>query len=282
VASRYPVQKVCKALGVSRSGYYASKKRPPSKRSRRDAELRPKVRKAFERNKARYGSPRIMRELRGEGERLGKNRVARLMRQQGLRAKSKQRFKPRTTQQDPRLGAAPNLLAQIPKPGAPDQVWVSDITYLPTDEGWQFLAVIMDLFSRRVVGWAAQPTLETTLISKALEKAIRLRGHPPGLIHHSDRGCQYASHYYRDQLSSAGITASMSRTGNCYDNATMESFFATLKTEVFDRTQPGTKRHAELMVFEYIETFYNPRRMHSSLGYKSPIEYEIQHHHSPK
>jgi transposase InsO family protein len=173
-------------------------------------------------------------------------------------------------------------LADIPKPGAPDHVWVSDTTCLPTEEGWQYLAVGMDLFSRRVIGWAAEPTLETTLISKALEKAIRLRGRSPGLIHHSDRGCQYASHHYRNQLSSAGITASMSRTGNCYDNATMESFFATLKTEVFYRTISDSRRQAELMVFEYIETFYNSRRMHSSLGYKSPIEYEIQQHHSPK
>jgi putative transposase len=282
VASRYPVLKVCKALGVSRSGYYARKKRPPSNRSCRDAQLKPKVREAFERNKARYGSPRIMMELRREGEQLGKNRVARLMRQQGLKAVNKRRYRPRTTQQDPRLGAAPNLLAQVPKPGAPDHVWVSDITYLPTEEGWQYLAVVMDLFSRRVIGWATEPTLETTLISKALEKAIRLRGRSPGLIHHSDRGCQYASREYRNKLSSAGITASMSRTGNCYDNATMESFFATLKTEVFKHTTANSRRHAELMVFDYIETFYNPRRMHSSLGYKSPIEFETQQHHSPK
>jgi putative transposase len=277
VASRYPVVKACEALGVSRSGYYANKKRPPSNRQRRDEALKPKVRQAFERNKRNYGSPRIMIELRREGDRLGKNRVARLMREQGLRAKSKRRWRPRTTQQDPKLGAAPNLLAQVPKPGAPDHVWVSDITYLPTEEGWQYLAVVMDLFSRRVVGWATADTLETSLISKALERAIRLRGHSPGLIHHSDRGCQYASRDYRNQLSSAGICASMSRTGNCYDNATMESFFATLKTEVFNRTTANTRRHAELMVFDYIETFYNPRRLHSSLGYKSPIEFELQH-----
>jgi putative transposase len=282
VASRYPVVKACQALGVSRSGYYARKKRPPSARRRRDAELKPKVRQAFERNKRNYGSPRIMIELRREGERLGKNHVARLLREQGLKAKTKRRFRPRTTQSDPKLAAAPNLLAEVPKPGAPDQVWVSDITYLPTEEGWHYLAVIMDLFSRRVVGWATAPTLETPLVSKALERAIRLRGHTPGLIHHSDRGCQYASHVYRNALSSAGISASMSRTGNCYDNATMESFFATLKTEVFNRTTADSRRHAELMVFDYIETFYNPRRLHSALGYKSPVEFETQQHHSLK
>ncbi len=156
--------------------------------------------------------------------------------------------------------------------------WVSDSTYLPTEEGWHYLAVTMDLFSRRVVGWATAPTLETILVSKALERAIRLRGKAPGLIHHSDRGCQYASRDYRTALSSAGITASMSRKGNCYDNATMESFFATLKTDVFNRTTAASRRDAELMVFEFIETFYNPRRMHSSLGYKSPIEFETLHH----
>lgn len=146
-----------------------------------------------------------MIELRREGERLGKNRVARLMREQGLRVKTKRRLRPRTTQPDQKLGAAPNLLAQVPKPGAPDHVWVSDITYLPTEEGWQYLAVVMDLFSRRVVGWTTADTLETSLISKAVERAIRLRGRSPRLIHHSDRGCQYASRDYRNQLSSAGI-----------------------------------------------------------------------------
>jgi len=277
VAGRYPVVRACQALGVSRSGLYARRKRRPSPRRQRDQQLKPKVREAFERNQKRYGSPRVLIELRREGERLGKNRVARLMREQGLKAKSKRRWRPRTTQSDPALAVAPNLLAQIPKPGGPNQVWVSDITYLPTEEGWHYLAVTMDLYSRRVVGWATAPTLETTLVSKALERAIRLRGHSPGLIHHSDRGCQYASRDYRTALSSAGITASMSRKGNCYDNATMESFFATLKTEVFDRSTAQSRRHAELMVFDFIETFYNPRRMHSSLGYKSPIEFEIQH-----
>ncbi len=247
-----------------------------------DEQLKPKIRRAFERNRGNYGSPRIMLQLRHEDERCGKNRVARLMTTMGLRAKAKQRYKPRTTRQDPKLAAAPNLLAQIPKPAAPDQVWVSDITYLPTREGWHYLAVVMDLCSRRVVGWCAAPTLETPLVLKALDRAITLRGRPPGLIHHSDRGCQYASHAYRHQLATSHITASMSRTGNCYDNATMESFFATLKTEVFDRTTPDTRRQAELMVFDYIETFYNTRRMHSSLGYKSPLEYEQQHYQTQR
>lgn len=278
MATRYPVKRACEALEVSRSGYYEHRKGQPSARRQRDEQLKPRIKAVFRRNREAYGSPRIMRELRQEGERLGKNRVARLMREEGLRAKTKRRFKPRTTQADPRLGAAPNVLAEIPKPGAPDQVWVGDITYLPTDEGWHFLAVIMDLFSRRVIAWSTAPTLETPLVSKTLARAIALRGRQPGLIHHSDRGSQYASHAYRTALSSAGITASMSRSGNCYDNATMESFFATFKTEGYDHTLATSRRHCELMVFDYIETFYNPRRMHSSLGYLSPDEYEAQYH----
>ncbi len=281
MATRFPVQKMCKALGVSRSGYYAHRKKPVSARRKQDEQLKVKIRTSFKRSRRSYGSPRIMLDLRGQGERCGKNRVSRLMREEGLRAKSKRRWRPCTTKTDPKLAVAPNLLAEIPKPGAPDQVWVSDITYLPTREGWHYLAVIMDLFSRRIIGWHTYHTLETQLVSKALERAIVLRGNPPGLIHHSDRGCQYASRIYREALSSAGITASMSRKGNCYDNATMESFFATLKTEAFDDTIPDNRRHAELMVFDYIESFYNPRRMHSSLGYNSPIEFEKQHHKKP-
>jgi putative transposase len=277
VASRYPVVKVCQVLGVSRSGLYARRKRCPSARRQRDEELKLQIRLTFIRYRRTYGSPRIMNALRREGEWVGKNRVARLMREEGLRARSKRRYRPCTTLSNPRLAAAPNLLAEIPKPGAPDQVWVSDITYLPTEEGWHYLAVIMDLFSRRVVGWSTASTLETALVTKALKQAIRLRGRAPGLIHHSDRGCQYASHQYRAALGAAGITASMSRTGNCYDNATMESFFATLKTEGWGDNIAASRRHAELTVFDYIETFYNTKRLHSSLGYRSPREYEALH-----
>lgn len=282
MAERFPVEKMCRVLGVSRSGYYVHRNKPVRPRRLRDEQLKAKVSQSFVRSKGNYGSPRIMMELRREGERCGKNRVARLMREQGLRAKCKRRFRPRTTQSDPNLAVAPNYLAQIPSPGAPDQVWVSDITYLPTEEGWHYLAVTMDLFSRRVVGYATADTLETPLVTKALERAIGLRGKPAGLIHHSDRGCQYASRDYRQSLRSAGITASMSRKGNCYDNAAMESFFATLKTEGLPRQPAKSRRHVELMVFEFIETFYNPRRMHSRLGYNSPIEYEMQHYHHTK
>lgn len=281
MADRFPVERMCTTLGVSRSGYYAFLNKPPGTRRIRDEQLKPRIRHSFDRSRASYGSPRIMMELRREGERCGKNRVARLMREEGLRAKCKRRWRPRTTQSDSSLAASPNLLAEVPKPGGPDQVWVSDITYLPTGEGFHYLAVTMDLYSRRVVGWSTAPTLETPLIAKALDRAIALRGKPAGLIHHSDRGCQYASRSYRQSLESAGITSSMSRKGNCYDNATMESFFATLKTEVFDRKIADSRRQAELLVFDYIETFYNPRRLHSCLGYKSPVEFETQHHQQP-
>ena len=277
MVQHYPVQPVCKALDVSRSGFYAHRTKPCRPRRKRDAELKPKIRKAFEQSRRTYGSPRILIELKREGERCGRNRVRRLMSEERLRPKTKRRFKPHTTQSDPKLAVSPNWLKQVPRPDRTDQVWVSDITYLPTREGWHYLAVIMDLFSRRVVGWATGPSLETTLVAKALERAIAMRGSSAGLIHHSDRGCQYASRDYRNALTTAGITSSMSRKGNCYDNATMESFFATLKTEVFDRQIAQTRRQAELLVFDYIETFYNPRRIHTSLGGKSPLEFEVHH-----
>jgi transposase InsO family protein len=278
MAKHFPTQPVCQALQVSRSGFYAHRTKPERPRRKRDAELKPKIQKAFEQSRHTYGSPRILIELQREGERCGRNRVARLMGMLGLRAITKRRFKPcTTTQSDPKLAVSPNWLKQIPRPNAPDQVWISDITYLPTREGWHYLAVTMDLFSRRVVGWATGSSLETTLVAKALERAIAMRGKPPGLIHHSDRGCQYASREYRNALNAAGITSSMSRKGNCYDNATMESFFATLKTEVFNRHIAQTRHQAQLLVFDYIETFYNPKRIHTSLGGKSPLEFEMLH-----
>lgn len=281
MAGNYPVAASCDALGASRSGYYAHRRKADRPRRKRDAVLKAKIHKSFEQSRQTYGSPRIMMELRREGERCSKNRVARLMREQGLRAKCKRRFRPRTTQSDSRLPVAANWLKQVPQPDRPNRVWVSDITYLPTRQGWHYLAVTMDLFSRRVVGWAGGPSLETTLVTRALERAIALRGKPPGLIHHSDRGCQYASYMFRQALSTAGITPSMSRKGNCYDNAAMESFFATLKTEVFDRHISPSGRHAELMVFDYIETFYNPKRLHTSLQAKSPMEFETNHQSNP-
>ncbi len=275
VAQDYPVQAACQALGISRSGYYAHKQKPERPLRKGDQELKPKIRKAFEKSRGTYGTPRIRMELGREGVRCGRRRIGRLMRDEGLKARNKRQWRRSgTTITDPALATAPNYLGQIPRPGGPNQVWVSDITYLPTRQGWHYLAVVMDLYSRRIVGWATSQSLETPLVAKALERAIALRGAAPGLIHHSDRGCQYASRDYRRQLTQSGITSSMSRKGNCYDNAAMESFFATLKTEVFTQEPVSTRRAAELMIFDYVEAFYNPRRLHSSLEGKSPMEFE--------
>ncbi len=275
MAENYPVQAACQALGVSRSGYYADKNKPERPRRKGDTELKPKIRKSFEKSRGTYGTPRIRIELGREGVRCGRRRIGRLMRDEGLKARNKRQWRRSgTTVTDPALATAPNYLGQIPRPGAPNQAWVSDITYLPTRQGWHYLAVVMDLYSRRVVGWATSESLETPLVTKALERAIALRGTAPGLIHHSDRGCQYASRSYRASLTQAGITASMSRKGNCYDNAAMESFFATLKTEEFNLYPVSTRRKAELKVFDFVEAFYNPRRIHMSLGGKSPMEFE--------
>jgi transposase InsO family protein len=275
VAHNYPVQAACEALDISRSGYYAHKKKPGRKQRKGDQAILPKVRSAFEKSRGTYGTPRIRIELAREGVRCGRRRIGRLMRQQGLKARNKRQWRRSgTTVTDPALATAPNHLAEIPRPDRPNQVWVNDITYLPTRQGWHYLAVVMDLFSRRVVGWATSESLETPLVTKALERAIALRGTAPGLIHHSDRGCQYASRSYRTKLNQSGITASMSRKGNCYDTAAMESFFATLKTEVFDPYPVRTRREAELKVFDFVEGFYNPRRIHLSLGGKSPMEFE--------
>ncbi len=276
VAADHPVKRVCDVLDVSRSGYYSHLKKDERPRRLRDEELKPLIRLAFERGRGVYGSPRIKLELDRSSTPCSRRRVARLMREDGLRAKTKGKWKPRTTQSDPKLATAPNWLGEVPHPSAINQVWVSDITYLQTDAGWHYLAAVMDLCSRRIVGWAIGNSLETTLVSKALERALALRGTTPGLIHHSDRGCQYASRYYRQSLADSAITASMSRKGNCYDNAAMESFWATLKTEGFNEKELKTRRETELMVFDYVEAFYNPRRLHTGIGGMSPIEFEMK------
>ena len=282
MAKRYPVEAACKATGISRSGYYAHRKKPERTMRKGDQELKPKVRQVFEKSRGTYGTPRIRIELAREGKQHGRRRIGRLMREQGLKARSKRQWRRSgTTVTDPALATSPNYLAQMPRPSGPNQVWVSDITYLSTRQGWHYLAAVMDLYSRRIVGWATSESLETTVATKALERAIALRGSAPGLIHHSDRGCQYASRTYRQQLSDASITSSMSRKGNCYDNAAMESFFATLKTEVFNPYPTLTRREAELKVFDFVESFYNPRRIHLSLGGKSPMEFELLSNPNP-
>ena len=216
-------------------------------------------------------------DLRALGHRVGRRRIARLMREQGLRPEQKRRFVPRTTDSRHGRPVAPQKLLERAATNAPGQVWVSDITYIPTGEGWLYLAAEMDLFSRRIVGWDAREHMERSLVIGALENAVAASTGPlRGLLHHSDQGSQYASHDFAAALAVLGIEPSMSRRGNCYDNAAMESFWATLKAECFDREIPATRQQARSMIFDYIESFYNPRRRHSSLGYISPAQFELQ------
>ncbi len=270
----------CDTLNVSRSGYHAHLRKHQRPRRRQDAQLADEIRAAFTASRRTYGSPRLVHCLRGKGLNHGKNRIARLMREQHLRVHQKRRFVPRTTVADKTSPVAPNHLLKCPAPIRPNEVWVTDITYLPTREGWLYLAAEMDLCSRRILGWSTHESLATELPNAALERALQTRGSSPhGLLHHSDRGCQYTSADFRRRLELRGITASMSRRANCYDNATMESFWATLKAECFGSTIPTTRTQARSMVFDYIETFYNPVRLHSALGFQSPVAFEnsIQH-----
>lgn len=273
--AEFQVEELAQTLEVSPSGYYAHQHKPQRARAREDQQLLPQIQTAFQDSRRTYGSPRITATLRREGKRCGKNRVARLMRQNGLQARQKRRFVPRTTQSDHDDPIAPNWLAKVPTPLRPDQVWVVDITYIHTLEGWIYLAVILDACSRKVVGWAVAASLETSLVTAALNRAQKQRRPAPGLLHHSDRGIQYASSAYRALLAHLKITPSMSRPANPYDNAMAESFMATFKTECFEQT-PATHAEARLKVFDYLETFYNPKRLHSALGYQSPVEFEKQ------
>jgi transposase InsO family protein len=237
--------------------------------------LSAEISEAFAQSRQTYGTPRLRQDLLARGHRCGRRRIARLMRQQGLRPYQKRRFVPRTTNSSHGRSPAPQRLLSLPPPSKPGQVWVTDITYIPTQEGMLFLAAEIDLFTRKVVGWATADHMETSLVLEALNKAITRAPHPPThLIHHSDQGSQYASHQFTSTLRQLGIQQSMSRRGNCYDNATAESFWATLKTECFHHQLPTTRAQARSMIFDYIETFYNPSRRHSSLNYLSPANFE--------
>ena len=270
---------LCPLLGVSRSGYYDWRERAPSRRQCEDAQLIVELKAAFEQSRRTYGRPRLQRALRARGHRHGERRIGRLMRAAGLCARSRRRFVPRTTQSRHDDPIAPNRLAQrATPPTQPDEVWSVDMTYLATTEGWLFLAVVLDLHSRKVVGWAFAESLHAALPLAALRMAIGQRRPAPGLLHHSDRGCQYASEEYRRLLHAHGLEASMSRTGNPYDNAAVESFFATLKTECLYRHSSTTRRETQALAFDYIETFYNRTRLHSALGYQSPVDFENNHH----
>ena len=274
---KHSVSVLCEVLAVSRSGYYRSEKPRPTKRQRDDARLADQIAAAHARSRKNYGAPRVVEELRDEGTRISKRRCARLMKARGLQGRKKHRRRPCTTDSRHAHAPAENLLAKQAAPTAPNQAWMTDITYIETGEGRLYLAAILDVWSRRVVGWACGPTLHVSLVLAALSAALRQRQPPKGLLHHSDRGVQYACHEYAAALAAAGIVCSMSRRGNCYDNAAMESFWSTLKTETgLDLAVPISRRAAELIVFDYIETFYNPTRRHSSLGYLSPVAFEKQ------
>jgi putative transposase len=276
----FPVAVLCDALEVSASGYYAWLDRPPSPRAQRHDQIQAAVQQLHTESHGIYGSHKIARELeeRPELESACRNTVAKAMRELGLQSRISRAFTPTTTQADPTKQPAPNQLAQDFTATAPNRKWVTDITYLPTAEGWVYLAVVLDLFSRKVVGWALSNSLATELVSAALRQAVETR-RPTGqhLLHHSDRGCQYTSDAYQQTLRTLGIQCSMSRTGCCYDNAVMERFFWSLKHEWTNHERFHNLEEARLSVFQYIETFYNSQRLHQTLGYLSPNQFEAVH-----
>jgi transposase InsO family protein len=273
---QYPVSEMCRALHVSRSGYYGWQAAAHRPRARSNAQLDAGIRQVFGDHRGRYGSPRVTRVLQSQAIACSENRVARRMRVLGLAARARRAFVPRTT--DSRHGGpvCPNLLLRQGAPRQAHQVWLSDITYIATGQGWLYLAGFLDLATRRLVGWAAGSTLEAALVCRGL-RAARQRCRPgAGLIIHSDQGGQYASDVYRQLLGQIRAVPSMSRRGNCYDNATMESFWSTLKAECLAGQPPATHGQARQIIFEYIETYYNRVRLHSSLGYRSPVDFEKQ------
>jgi transposase InsO family protein len=274
--ANYSVGALADALNVSRSGFYAHRQKPTRPRRVRDALLAPLIAQSFARSRRTYGSPRVLCDLRDLGERCGKNRVARLMNAQGLRARQKRRFTPRTTDSRHEHPIAANWLARVPAPDRPGMVWQSDFTYIETAEGWLYLAFTLDGCTRRCVAHHCRADMRGELTTETLALALRRQPPPPGLLHHSDRGSQYAADAFARLAATHGITLSMSRTGNPYDNALAESFVATLKAECFGHSIPPTRAAAELMAFDYIETFYNSRRRHSSLGHLSPRDFHSQ------
>lgn len=272
--TEFPVDVSCDVLEVSRSGYYAWVNRPQSERGRRREELAVKIQLVHEQNRKVYGSPRVWRILQSQGESVCENTVADIMKERQIRAKHKKKFVPKTT--DSRHGnpVAKNVLDRQFDAKLPNQKWAADITYVRTDQGWLYLAGVIDLCSRKIVGWSMKDHMQTDLVSDALTMAIARRCPGKGLLHHSDRGVQYAGEDYMYLLQSHNMEASMSGRGNCWDNAAMESFWATLKTELVHHEHYATHEEARASIFEYIEVFYNRKRLHSSLGYKSPEAFE--------
>jgi putative transposase len=274
----FPIRLLCRTLQVSRAGFYAWRDRAPSARAQADERLGVEIAAIHTETRRRYGSPRVHAELVQRGHRTSRKRVARLMRSRGLAGRRRRRFRITTQSRHP-FPIAPNVLARQFERAAPDQAWVTDITYIPTGEGWLYLAVILDLYSRFAVGWAMSERITDDLTLDALGMALARRRPPPGLLHHSDRGSQYASGDYRTLLERHGIVCSMSRRGDCWDNAVAESFFGSLKVELVHDAAWPTRTTARTELFEYIEVFYNGQRRHSALGYLSPRAFEQRREH---
>jgi len=275
--AQFPVEVSVAVLGVSRSGFYAWRKRPASARSKKRAQLVTEISAAHKKSSRRYGSPRVHRALRNKGIKVNHKTVERVMREEGIVGRQKRRFR-RTTDSNHGNPVAPNVVARDFEPPAANKVWAGDVTYIATAEGWAYLAVLLDLFSRRVVGWAISDTNDTALALAALNRALQGRVVSAGLVHHTDRGSPYASDAYRAALAARGIVQSMSRTGDCWDNAVAESFFASLRAELVDDERYPSQLAAETSIGEYIDGFYNVERLHSHLDYVSPIEFELKAH----
>lgn len=276
LSATFPVQALCRAYQVSRSGYYQWLRRPanPAPRDRANAELLRQIRQMHQGHKRSYGSPRVTCFLKQQGHSCGRHRVARLMRLHQIRGQAKRPFRPRTTDSRHAERIAPNLLPERGPAARPNEIWAADITYIRTLQGWLYLAAVLDLCTRQVVGWSLQPHMESSLVKEALNKAVLRHRPAAGLLHHSDRGVQYTSSAYQALLTKNGFTASMSRKGNCYDNAAMEAFWSTLKSELVHQTVFNDAQDARRAIFEYIEIFYNRERLHSALGYQSPVDFE--------
>ena len=274
--AEHSIRVLCRSFEVSASGYYdwCRRQSQPCQRRQQDERLKAHICRIHQESRRTYGAPRLQVSLRALGQRHGRNRIGRLMREQGLWGRHKKRYRLQTTDSKHTEPIAPNRLAEAALPRGPNQLWVADITYVATSGGWVYVAAILDLYSRRIVGWALSPQINTALVLKALSMALAHRQPPVGLIFHSDRGVQYASADYRRALAAAGLVASMSRRANCYDNATMEAFWSTLKLELIYLRQFEDASQLRQALFDYIEVFYNRQRLHSALGYRTPAAFE--------
>lgn len=276
LSPEYSIRVLCQVLEVARSGYYGWSQGQTSARTLANVRLLEQIKTIHQAKQGNYGSPRITQELRHQGQNCNHKRVERLMRQAGLKGCTARKRKVRTTDSEHGQPVAPNLLRERPAPRKIDEVWVADITYVPTAQGWLFLAAVMDLYSRQILGWSLWESLHAGGPLQALSRALAKRGYPRGVIHHSDRGLQYACLEYRRQLQRYGLLASMSRRANCYDNAAMEAFWSTLKREALEQSVNWSKHQTRRVIFEYIESIYNRSRLHSSLDYQSPVDFERQ------